>query len=201
MWLGKLVRGYLLMAAGQLLSPAPRQEVLNASLPSVCTSPIVIPHLNDIPTGAWRNAFDTSAASPIIDISIPLHTGTVDWERCAEVVTDGQAHLATPCDTLRHSATGLEPSFRSLDASQQLGDRFTASSLHMSAHTGVSCAMLAARTPPSGTHIDSPGHFVWEAYASGQGMESLSLDILNGAWMRQVGAHIGVAQDRHSCSS
>ena len=129
MWLGKLVRGYLLMAAGRLLSPAPRQEVLDASLPSVCTSPIALPHLAAVPPGAWRAAVEPT--SSIIDISIPLHAATVDWERCAHNRANAGYHKHA------HSATGLGPLFRTLDASQQLGDRYTASALRMSAHTGA----------------------------------------------------------------
>ncbi len=84
MWLGQLLRGYLLLALGNRLRPTPKQQVLNSSLPSTCTSPVVIPHLSDVPPGAWAQAFaQDDALSGIIDISIPLGKGTVDWDRCA----------------------------------------------------------------------------------------------------------------------
>lgn len=185
MWLGKLVRGYLLMAAARLMSTAPRQEVLNTSLPSMCTSPLVLPHLDTIPPTAWRTAFATQPTSSIIDISIPLHAGTVDWERCAStVVAATAANPPCGCSTQCHwpravvshagcVAAACRPLHSILPAhvcTHWFGLLISPLNYHDSHHA---CT--------TGTHIDSPGHFIWDAYASGQGMESLSLHILNGA--------------------
>ncbi len=51
---------------------------------------------------------------------------------------------------------------------------------HIYVHTHTQTHTHAHLRPHTGTHIDSPGHFVWEAYASGKGMESLDLQVMNG---------------------
>jgi kynurenine formamidase len=64
------------------------------------------------------------------------------------------------------SPDGLGKEFRVLEASQAKGDAYTSSLLRLGAHTG--------------THVDSPGHFIAEAYAAGAGVDRLDLYALNG---------------------
>lgn len=94
-----------------------------------------------------------------------------------------------------NSPDGLGADFRVLEASQAKGDAYTSSLLRLGAHTGEGQLLGAmhawqrtapgrldgSRAPASaGTHIDSPGHFIAEAYAAGAGVDRLDLHALNG---------------------
>ncbi|KAK9824638.1 hypothetical protein WJX72_011965 [[Myrmecia] bisecta] len=96
-----------------------------------------------------------------------------------------EIHSASPT---WDSPGGLGPDHRLLAKCRAKGDICNGSELRLPAHTG--------------THLDSPGHFVDEAYDQGIGVESLNLEILNGpALLLRVpgGSNItaGVLQQLH----
>lgn len=190
MYLAQLLRGYILLVVGKLLAPPPAQQVFNSSLPSVCTSQIVNPYLAQVPAGAWRKAFGRDDASSIIDISIPLGRGTVDWERCGKQgVWVTMRHVDQVLRPFQHTAilVWMPRSARWMLLNSwviALQGRFCAclrTQVCRGVYVNVRGRIHSAHSfGYIGTHIDSPGHFVWDAYASGKGMESLDLEVLNG---------------------